>query len=83
MERIVRRGITGGILGGLFGLLITATWAPLLGVEGPGLQMALPMTAGFALLGAWFASIPCLADEERTQTESSSRVEKTRDRLAA
>jgi hypothetical protein len=83
MERIVQRGITGGILGGLFGLLITATWAPLLGVEGPGLQMALPMTAGFALLGAWFASIPCLADKEDAQTESSSRVEKTRDRLAA
>jgi hypothetical protein len=82
MKRIVRRGITGGILGGLFGLLITATWAPL-GVEGPGLQMALPMTAGFGLLGAWFASIPCLADTERLQTESSSRVEKTHDRLAA
>jgi hypothetical protein len=49
MEHIVKRGISGGILGGVFGLLITATWAPLLGVEGPGLQMALPMTAGFAL----------------------------------
>lgn len=83
MERIVQRGITGGILGGLFGLLITATWAPLLGVEGPGLQMALPMTAGFALLGAWFASIPCLADKEDAQTEHASRVEQTNDRLAA
>jgi hypothetical protein len=83
MKRIVQRGITGGILGGVFGLLITATWAPLLGVEGPGLQMALPMTAGFALFGAWFASIPCLADEDRTQKESAARVERPHDRLAA
>jgi len=83
MERIVQRGISGGILGGLFGLLITVPWEPLLGVEGPGLQMALPMTAGFALFGAWFASIPCLADEEEAQTKPASRVEKTHDRLAA
>jgi hypothetical protein len=65
MEHIVKRGITGGTLGGLFGLLITGPWELLLEVEGPGLRMALPMAAGFALFGAWFASIPCLADEER------------------
>lgn len=83
MERIVRRGIIGGIVGGLFGLFITVPWEPLLGVEGPVLQMALPMTIGFALFGAWFASIPCLADEKKSRTEHSSRVETTNDRLAA
>ena len=83
MERIVQRGITGGILGGLFGLFITVPWEPLFGVDGPVLQMALPMTVGFALFGAWFASIPCLADEENAQAEATSRVEKTHHRLAA
>jgi hypothetical protein len=83
MERIVQRGIAGGIVGGLFGFFITVPWEPLLGVEGPLLQMALPMTAGFALFGAWFASIPCLADEEKARIEHASRVEATHDRLAA
>jgi hypothetical protein len=83
MEHVVKRGIGGGILGGLFSLLITVPWEPLLGVEGPGLRMALPTAAGFALFGAWFASIPCLADEEEAQREPASRVEKTHDRLAA
>ncbi len=83
MERIVRRGIIGGIVGGLFGLFITIPWEPLLGVDGPVLQMALPMTVGFALFGAWFASIPCLADEEKARTELASQVETIRDRFAA
>jgi hypothetical protein len=83
MERIVRRGIIGGIVGGLFGLFITVPWEPLLGVEGPVLQMALPMTIGFSLFGAWFASIPCLADQEKARTESRSRAETIHDRLAA
>jgi hypothetical protein len=83
MERIVQRGITGGIVGGLFGLFITVPWEPLLGADGPVLLMALPMTVGFALFGAWFASIPCLADEERVQGQPASQAEAPHDRLAA
>ena len=83
MKQIVRHGIKGGILGGLFSLLTTVPWEPLLGVDGPVLQMALPMTVGFALFGAWFASILCLADGEKARTEHASRVETTHDRLAA
>ncbi|MCI0622551.1 MAG: hypothetical protein L0387_12975 [Acidobacteria bacterium] len=83
MERIVQNGIVGGIVGGPFGLLITVPREPVLGVDGPLLQMALPITTGFSLFGAWFASVPCLADEEKIQTERPSRVQTTRDRLAA
>ena len=83
MERIVQRGIAGGIVGGLFGLFITVPWKPLFGVEGPVLMMALPMTVSFALFGAWFASIPCLADETKVATEPASRVKATRGRMAA
>jgi uncharacterized YccA/Bax inhibitor family protein len=83
MERIVKRGVVGGIVGGLFGLFITVPWGPLFGIDEPLLQMALPMTVAFALFGAWFASIPCLADAENARTEHASRVGATHGRLAA
>ena len=82
MKRIVRRGIKGGVVGFLFGAFTTVTWY-FLGSDVQVLWMAIPFTLAFGLFGAWFASVPLLSEDERSEQDRARFTQGTDHPMAA